>query len=102
VLVGCGGTRAPANAVSVPKAVGLDLVSATKAVKRSGLCWEIEFGNRGGTAIVRQKPRAGARVAPRTPVRLYLGLDFTTKPPEALAQAPGCPEILLTIVRPPP
>lgn len=81
--------------------MGLDLVRATKAIEGAGLCWEIEFGNRGGAAIVRQKPPPGAKAAPRTAVKLYLGLDFTSAPPGGLAQAPGCPPYLFTRVSSP-
>ncbi len=97
-FAGCGGSRAPSNAVQVPKAAGLDLATAAKTIRASGLCWELEFGNRKGSGIVRQKPAAGSRVAPRTAVKLYLGLDFSTTPEPRPAQTPGCPSIVLTIV----
>ena len=98
-FAGCGGTEAPPGAVRVPKVVGLDLQAATESVREAGLCWQVDFATKGGQGVVLQKPAPSSRVKPRSPVRLYLGLDFTEDgTSENLAQAPGCPSITIAIV----
>jgi hypothetical protein len=98
-LTGCGGGSGPGG-IEVPKAVGLDLIAGTRVIREAGLCWEIGSAPRGGTPIVLQAPAAGSHVQPRTPVRLYLGQDYPTRPMVFTGpQAPGCPRFTLTVLR---
>jgi len=99
-LAGCGGGGSTAGGVRVPKATGLGLRQAAAALRTAGLCWEIGSAPGRGTGIVVQAPSAGARVAARTQVRLYLGQDYPARPGTFTApQAPGCPSFTLAILR---
>jgi beta-lactam-binding protein with PASTA domain len=99
-LAACGGSGSGTGGVEVPKAVGLDLVAGTKAIRDAGLCWEIGSAPGGGTPIVLQAPSAGSHVEPRSPVRLYLGQDYPAHPMVFTGpQAPGCPAFTLAVLR---
>jgi hypothetical protein len=98
-LAGCGGGGSHAGDIRVPKAAGLGLVAATSAIRGAGLCWEIGSSPKRGDGIVLQAPHAGARVAARTQVRLYLGQDYPARPGTFTApQARGCPAFTLSVL----
>jgi serine/threonine protein kinase len=78
----------PPPPASVPAVVGETLVAATSALKASGF-HDIPYlyscyGSANSGDVVRQFPTAGARVAPVSPVHLYLQADNCYTVPDVL------------------